>query len=207
MCAYVLNRKIAGEPVPPGQRVTSQLVQAGPLGGAQKRVLDVVVSAIALVLLSPLMLLVAGLARIVFGGPAIVRQERLGFEGKTYECYRFRLAAGDGQFLDVPEKSASCLRNVLSRSGLDELPQLLNVLRGDMSLVGPCPIRPDQIAQYGNDAHAYLQARPGLTGMWTTDGRDSTACASRRIAGDKRYLAHWSLALDLQLLMKPTRAR
>jgi exopolysaccharide production protein ExoY len=193
-----------------------------PLGGLPKRVFDIAGASVALVLLAPLMLIVALLVRVVLGGPVIFRQRRVGFDGKTFVCYKFRSMVKDADVVLGRHLSADLtaarewsetqkLRNdprvgvlgkVMRKASIDELPQLFNVMRGDMSLVGPRPVLPDELVdRYGRYAPAYLQARPGLTGMWQANGRNSV-CYRGRIARDRYYARHWSLLLDLLLILK-----
>ena len=203
----------------------SPLYDAGrlpqPLGGLPKRVLDVVGASIALVLLAPIMLMVAVLVRLLMGGPAIFAHKRVGFDGRTFACYKFRTMLVDGEAVlrrhlaadtDAAEEwratrklrndpRVGCLGNILRKSSLDELPQLINVLRGDMSLVGPRPVVPDEIERYGRHARKCFRARPGLTGVWQVTGRNGVSYPAR-IARDLYYARHWSLLLDLALLIK-----
>ncbi len=192
-----------------------------PLGGLPKRMMDVVLASLALVLLAPIMLMVAGLVRLVMGGPAIFAHKRVGFGGRTFGCYKFRTTVVDGEqvlrrrLATDPDAAkewrerlrlrndprVDCLGNILRTSGLDELPQLFNVLRGDMSLVGPRPVVPEEIERYGRHAQACFRARPGLTGLWRVSGRNRASYAAR-IARDLYYARHWSLWLDLALLIK-----
>jgi exopolysaccharide production protein ExoY len=195
--------------------------RAKPLGGTPKRLLDIVGASIALVLLAPLMLIVAALVRLLLGRQVLFSQKRVGFDGKVFVCYKFRSMVLEAdevlrqhlvanpvaaqEWLETrklkSDPRVSCLGNVLRKSSIDELPQLFNVLRGDMSLVGPRPVLPDEIMRYGHRACAYLQARPGLTGMWQANGRNSVGYLGR-IARDCYYARHWSLWLDLLLLIK-----
>jgi exopolysaccharide production protein ExoY len=192
-----------------------------PLGGWPKRALDLVGASIALVLLAPLMLTVAVLVRIVLGGPVIFVHRRVGFDGAPFDCYKFRTMMKDADAVLHRHLSADAdaarewretqklrkdprvggLGHVLRKSSIDELPQLFNVLRGDMSLVGPRPVLPDELSRYGQYAPAYLEARPGLTGMWQANGRNAVGYRGR-IARDRYYARHWSLALDLKLILK-----
>ena len=192
-----------------------------PLGGLPKRVLDITVASIALVLLLPLMLIVTALVRIFMGGPAIFAQQRVGVGGRMFTCYKFRTMVANGEevlrrHLDADPKASQewketrklandprvgCLGNVLRKSSLDELPQLFNVLRGDMSLVGPRPVVPEELAYYGRHVGVYLKARPGLTGAWQVSGRNRLSYAAR-VARDRHYVRHWSLAVDLAVLIK-----
>jgi exopolysaccharide production protein ExoY len=192
-----------------------------PLGGTPKRVFDILGAVIALVLLAPVMILAGALVRLVIGGPVLFSQRRVGFGGKTFVCYKFRTMVLEAdkvlhQHLQADPAAAqewsqtrklkndprvTCLGNVLRKSSIDELPQLFNVLRGDMSLVGPRPVLPDEMVRYGHHARAYLKARPGLTGMWQANGRSSVGYFGR-VARDCYYARHWSLGLDLLLLIK-----
>jgi exopolysaccharide production protein ExoY len=164
-----------------------------PMGGYAKRLFDVVVSALMLLVLAPLMLVVAGLVSFL-AGPAIVSQQRVGFGGRHFTMLTFRTThAGNAR--------ATCLSNVLRQSGLNELPQLVNVLKGDMSLVGPQPLMPEEIASCGRLARHYRAARPGLTGLWQPAG-PSAASSKARMTRDRLYVSKWSLGLDAALLAK-----
>ena len=170
-----------------------QAASGQPVGGSAKRLLDVIVSALMLLVLAPLMLAAAGLVSLL-AGPAIVSQQRVGFGGRHFTMLKFRTThAGDAR--------AVCLSNVLRQSGLDELPQLFNVLKGDMSLVGPQPLMAEEVKSYGGYARHYWAARPGLTGLWQPAGT-STASYKARMTRDRLYVSKWSLGLDLALLAK-----
>jgi exopolysaccharide production protein ExoY len=192
-----------------------------PLGGTAKRTIDLMGASLALVLLAPLMIIAAVLVRLFLGGPVLFAQRRVGFGGRTFVCYKFRTMFVDAdRILDEHLRAdpaaalewrqtrklkndprVTCLGNVLRKSSIDELPQLFNILRGEMSLVGPRPVQPDELSRYGHHARAYLQARPGLTGMWQANGRSSVDYLGR-VARDCYYARHWSLWLDLLLLIK-----
>lgn len=165
--------------------------------------------------------MVAALIRLVMGGPVIFAHERVGFGGRTFACYKFRTMTADSDAMLAhylagnPQAAAEwhttrkllndprvcCLGSILRKSSIDELPQLYNVLRGDMSLVGPRPVVPDELERYGSHAREYLKARPGLTGVWQTSGRNRVSYR-RRVALDCFYARRWSLWLDLILLVK-----
>ena len=216
MCAYILKNDLVGGQVDGVERAADG--RPTPLGGILKRVVDVLGASIALVLLAPLMLFAAALVRLLLGGPVLFAQKRVGFDGKIFTCYKFRTVVLDAEkaqhddLISNPaaaierretgklknDPRATCLSNVLRQLGIDELPQLFNVLRGDMSLVGPRSVLPDEIASYGHHARAYLSARPGLTGMWQVSGGNNVG----RIARDCYYARHWSLRLDIWLLFK-----
>jgi exopolysaccharide production protein ExoY len=193
-----------------------------PVGGLPKRIFDIVVAFVALLLLAPLMLVVALMVRVVLGKDVIFRQQRVGFDGEHFMCFKFRSMVKDGDAVLRAHLSANpaaaqewretqklkddprvgALGKALRKTSIDELPQLINVLRGEMSLVGPRPVLADELAErYGRYAAAYLQARPGLTGMWQANGRNSIGYRGR-IARDSYYVKHWSLRLDLLLLIK-----
>lgn len=195
--------------------------RAQPVGGTVKRVADIAIASHALVIAAPIMLLVAALIRISMGGPVIFGQQRLGFNGRVFTCYKFRSMAVDAQELlrrhlaanpDAAREWAetqklrddpriSRLGHILRKSSLDELPQLINVLRGEMSLIGPRPIVVDEIWRYGRNGHVYFSARPGVTGMWQVSGRNRVSYAAR-VARDRYYVRKWSLWLDLVVLLK-----
>ena len=168
------------------------------LGGLPKRSFDIMIAVTALVVQAPIILAVAVFIRIVTGKPVVSTQERVGFKGRTFTHYEFRTTAGEG-VLDRPATDhvlwTESLGEALRRSGLYKLPQFVNVLRGDMSLVGPQPILVHELQRYLAHAPEYFTARPGLTSMRQANGR---TC----IAIDRHYVRHWSMRRDLALLMK-----
>jgi exopolysaccharide production protein ExoY len=192
-----------------------------PLGGLAKRAADMVLAGLLLLLAAPVMLLVAAAIRLLMGGPVVFGHARVGYGGRTFVCYKFRSMASNAKELlakhlaENPEAArewqathklandprVTPLGRLLRKTSLDELPQLFNVLIGDMSLIGPRPIVPDEIARYGRHAPAYFTARPGITGVWQTNGRSSVSYRTR-VACDLYYARHWSLALDLKLLVR-----
>jgi exopolysaccharide production protein ExoY len=171
-----------------------------PLGGRAKRAFDVTLASVILTFAAPIMLVAMVLIRIFMGGPAFSAEPRIGFKGKAFSCYRFRTLArerqGTRKHLDDPR--IEFLGYVFRKSGLNQLPQLFNVLRGDMSVVGPRQIGSDEIGHYGSGTRWYLKARPGLTGIWRARGRNNSAS---RVACDRYYASRWSLWLDLVLLI------
>jgi Undecaprenyl-phosphate galactose phosphotransferase WbaP len=191
-----------------------------PAGSAVKRAADLCGAALALVLLSPLMALLAVLTR-ADGGPALYVQTRIGRDGRTFGCLKFRSMAVDAgarlrALLDAdPVKAAEWnayqkltddpritpVGRIIRRLNLDELPQLVNVLRGEMSLVGPRPMTPEQKPVYGEAIHAYERMRPGITGMWQVNGRNATTFAERARL-DAWYARNWSLWRDAVILAR-----
>jgi exopolysaccharide production protein ExoY len=196
-----------------------------PLGGVPKRCMDLVLSIALLIVLSPIMVAVAVLIRLRLGGPVIFAQKRIGYGGKAFTCFKFRsMPKNAAELLDRylaanPDAAAEwrqtrkllndprvgCLGNVLRKSSLDELPQLFNVLRGDMSLVGPRPVVPEELTNYGRYAREYCRCRPGITGIWQTSGRNRVSYRGR-VARDHVYVRNWSLRLDAALLLKTVKA-
>ncbi|GAB4361906.1 MAG: sugar transferase [Oricola sp.] len=201
-------------------RARSRPAPARPLGGTLKRVLDIVIATTTLVLASPVMLIVAILLKMS-GGPVFFTHDRVGFGGRTFGCLKFRTmvqnpeqALQDHLAADPDARAEwqqtqklrkdpriTLLGTMLRRSSIDELPQLLNIIRGDMSCVGPRPITPGELERYGEEVELYLQTRPGLTGLWQTSGR-SRLSYSDRVELDCKYVRNWSIALDLVILYR-----
>jgi exopolysaccharide production protein ExoY len=170
-----------------------------PVGGRKKRAFDLVFAMLALVLLAPISILVAVLVRIGLGRPILVAENRIGFGGRIFRAYTFRTAPTHGAHrLASDPPIATCLRT-LRDAGLDLLPQLLSVLRGDMSFVGPRPVTLDEADRPGLCALDYLRARPGLVALRPAD-RAGNFGHARRAALDRYYVRRWSIWLDLALL-------
>lgn len=168
-----------------------------------KRALDVVVALGGLIVLAPIMAIVAAAVRVQSPGPAIFRQSRIGRHGHPFDCYKFRSMYVGTRSLpthETPRSSITPLGAVLRRSKIDELPQLLNVVRGDMSLVGPRPCLPTQHELIGHRQRlGVLELRPGITGLAQVLGVDMSE--PRRLARlDAAYRERLSLSLDLRLL-------
>jgi exopolysaccharide biosynthesis polyprenyl glycosylphosphotransferase len=181
-----------------------------------KRSIDVVIAAAGLVVLLPLMGLVALLVRLTSPGPAIFRQVRCGLNGRRFLFYKFRsMVAGAEQMkaevmhlsvrqtaMKIPEDPRlTPLGRYLRKFSIDEWPQLWNVLRGDMSLVGPRPAIPDEVEQYQAWQRRRLRMRPGLTCLWALAGRDNLDFESW-MRMDMQYIDNWSLALDWKILLR-----
>lgn len=175
-----------------------------------KRWLDVVVSLIVLVTLSPLFLVVALAVRLTSSGPAIFRQQRLGKASEPFTCYKFRTMYIDAPDIRNPDGSTynaeedprvTRIGRLLRKSSLDELPQLINVLKGDMSLVGPRPDVVDALALYRELDKKRLVVKPGITGWAVIHGRN-TLSLDRRRALDIEYVENFSLLLDFKILLR-----
>ncbi len=185
-----------------------------------KRALDVVAAITLLLLLSPL-LCVIGLLVMRDGGPCVYRHARIGKNGKMFACLKFRSMVPDADaalarhLATDPEARAEWERDFKLRhdiritrlgrfirhTSLDELPQLWNVLRGDMSLVGPRPIVEKELERYGDAAACYMRVRPGITGLWQVSGRNDTGY-ERRVSLDVSYVRNWTLSGDLLILFR-----
>jgi exopolysaccharide production protein ExoY len=188
---------------------------------AAKRFLDIVGSAVLLIVLSPALLLSALLVTFSSPGPILFSQERLGKDGRRFRMLKFRTMYRDAEerLRSDPELFRKYLQNnhkvpkkedprvvrfgeFLRATSLDELPQLFNVLKGDMSLVGPRPITPPQLEQYGEYSPLFLSAKPGITGYWQVSGRSEISDFSRRTALDIEYIRDQSLKTDVDILLK-----
>jgi lipopolysaccharide/colanic/teichoic acid biosynthesis glycosyltransferase len=172
-----------------------------------RRAVDVVVSALVLTASSPVLALAAVAIRLESAGPVIYRQRRSGLHGHEFDVLKLRTmvdgAEHIGAGLAVNENDARITRvgTFLRRTSLDELPNLVNVLRGDMSLIGPRPTLPVQVQQYTERQRRRLAIKPGITGWAQVNGRTSLPW-SQRIELDLHYIEHRSLALDLQILCR-----
>jgi Undecaprenyl-phosphate glucose phosphotransferase len=176
---------------------------------AAKRLTDVVVAAIALVVLSPLLLLIAALVKLTSPGPVLYEQERMGLDGRTFQMLKFRSmridaeAATGAVWAREVDNRRTLLGTILRKTSLDELPQLWNVLRGEMSLVGPRPERPVFVDQFRKEIPHYMlrhKVKSGITGWAQVNGWRGNTSLRRRIECDLYYIQNWSYALDLKIL-------
>jgi exopolysaccharide biosynthesis polyprenyl glycosylphosphotransferase len=184
---------------------------------ALKEIFDRMVAGMALILLSPLLLVLAAVIRLSDRGPALFTQTRVGKDGCTFKIYKFRTMVVDAeQRLDELRDRNDCdgvlfkmrgdprvtaIGSRLREWSVDELPQLINVVRGEMSLVGPRPALPDEAAKYADHVRRRLVVKPGLTGLWQVNGRSNLSWGES-VRLDLRYVENWSFALDLQILWK-----
>jgi exopolysaccharide production protein ExoY len=193
---------------------------SAPIGVLPKRIIDIVLALSGIVLLAPLLVICYLLTIATSPGPALFRHRRVGFNGKHFDCLKFRT-----MLADAPERLHHLLESdplaarewaenrklrrdpritsigaILRKSSLDELPQLFNVLRGDMSIVGPRPVTDEELERYSASVGAYLACRPGITGLWQVSGR-STTTYDKRVACDAFYAQNWSIALDVKILI------
>lgn len=185
-----------------------------------KDAIDFMGAVFALVLFGPLMLIIASIL-VLQNGPVIFAHERIGMNGARFRCLKFRTMAPDAEARlkalldsDPPAREEwereRKLRNdpritrvgaFLRETSLDELPQLINVLRGEMSFVGPRPITESELPKYGEDVAYYLKCKPGITGMWQVSGRNNLSYEAR-VALDSQYARNRSLGLDAIILCK-----
>jgi exopolysaccharide biosynthesis polyprenyl glycosylphosphotransferase len=184
---------------------------------AFKRLLDVAVAAAAIVLLSPLMTAIAIAVRRADGGPVFYRQERVGLHGRRFNVVKYRSMVPDADarladLLDHNEVSGHAFKlssdprvtrvgSFLRRSSLDELPQLFNVLRGEMSLVGPRPPLPREVSGYDVWHRRRLSMKPGITGLWQIEGRREPEF-DRWVQKDLEYIDRWSTWLDIRIMLR-----
>lgn len=203
-----------------GGTVAQDTAIAASSGALAKRAFDVVGALALLLMLAPVLLVVAILVRL--SGPNVLfAHPRVGQGGRLFPCYKFRTMVPDAQLVlervlaERPDLRVEWERDFklkddprvtrvgkfLRKYSLDELPQFWNVLRGDMSLVGPRPIVMDELKRYGRHADCYLAARPGVTGLWQISGR-SDVDYDRRIQLDREYMERRCVAMDLAIVFK-----
>jgi len=210
--AHVRLDELEGIPL-----VTLSTTPTSALALALKRALDVALSSLVLLLALPVLSAVALLIKLTEGGAVFFRQRRCGLHGRPFTLYKFRTMVADAEQrrsdvahlneMDGPvfkarnDPRVTPLGRLLRRFSLDELPQLWNVLRGDMSLVGPRPPIPEEVAAYERWQRRRLAMKPGLTCLWQISGRNELDF-ERWMALDLQYIDHWSPWLDLKILAK-----
>ncbi len=195
-------------------------VASMPVGGALKRAFDIMGAAGALLFFAPLMLVISALLSLE-GGPVFFAHKRIGFGGKSFGCLKFRSMIVDAEakleeYLAAnPDARAQWRRErkldndpritrlgkILRVTSLDELPQFINVLKGEMSLVGPRPITRDEAGYYGEKFTHYLACRPGITGAWQVSGRSDTSY-NQRVDLDATYALGHSVMIDMDILFR-----
>ena len=200
-------------------RVRDNLARPGPR--LLKRIFDLIAASLLVIALSPLLLFLAWRIHAEDKGPVFFLQERIGRDGKPFMCLKFRSMVLDAEarlteyLQSHPEIASEYERNyklrndprvtrigrLLRRASLDELPQLFNVLKGQMSLVGPRPLLNRELHRYGDSIHLYTQVKPGITGLWQVSGRSETTFADRADL-DAWYVKNWSLWYDIVILLR-----
>lgn len=195
-----------------------------------KRLLDLFISGVGLVILSPIFLAIALLQKLTNPGPILYLHKRISRAGKPFSIYKFRSMKmeyctggkysgktdlevlktfGDPSLIEEWKRDqklkkdprVSKLGRFLRRTSLDELPQLINIFKGDISLVGPRPIIEDELERYGSHAGVFLMIKPGLTGLWQVSGRNDVSY-DERVKLDLYYIEHWSLWLDFKIVLQ-----
>ena len=174
-----------------------------------KRIMDICGSIIGIIVASPIMLILCALIKLTSPGPLIYRQERVGLHNQTFWMYKFRSMEIQPE---AEEKKAWTVKNdprvtaigrFMRRTSLDELPQLFNILKGDMSLVGPRPERPFFVEKFREEIPRYMvkhQVRPGLTGWAQVNGYRGDTSIRKRIECDLYYIENWTVGLDIKIM-------
>lgn len=174
-----------------------------------KRTVDIIGSAVGIVVLSPLLLIIACLVKFTSKGPLIFKQERVGLRNETFMMYKFRTMKVQDE---KEEKKAWTVKNdprvtkigkFLRKTSLDELPQLFNILKGEMSIVGPRPERPFFVEKFKEEIPRYMikhQVRPGLTGWAQVNGYRGDTSIKKRIEYDLYYIENWTMGFDIKIM-------
>ena len=170
-----------------------------------KRIIDMVISGIGLIILFPIFVIIGILIKLDSKGPVFFVQKRVGKDGKIFRAYKLRTMVDNAVAIGGEKISQDDSRITRAgkhlRWGIDELPQLINVFKGDMSLVGPRPTLPEQVARYSKEHRRRLEMKPGITGWALINGRNVLSWPEK-IKLDIWYIDHWSLWLDLKILIK-----
>ncbi|WP_026663341.1 sugar transferase [Butyrivibrio proteoclasticus] len=185
---------------------------------ALKRVMDIVISAIATIVLSPIMLITAVAIKLDSPGPVIFKQMRVGQNGRTFNMYKFRSMCIDAEarkeellqknemdgfmFKIKDDPRVTKVGKFIRKTSIDELPQLFNVIKGDMSLVGTRPPTVDEVSKYERGQWRRISIKPGVTGLWQISGRNSITDFDEVVELDLRYIDNWSLSADIAILIK-----
>jgi exopolysaccharide biosynthesis polyprenyl glycosylphosphotransferase len=174
-----------------------------------KRVMDIVGSILCIILFSPVMLLTAILVKATSRGPLIFTQERVGLNNRPFQMYKFRSMEVQSKKEEQKgwtvknDPRITTVGSFIRRTSIDELPQLFNVLKGDMSLVGPRPERPQFVEKFREEIPRYMvkhQVRPGMTGWAQVNGYRGNTSIRKRIEHDLYYIENWTVGLDIKIL-------
>jgi exopolysaccharide production protein ExoY len=208
---------------PPGSECSRAWLCRQAITHRAKRVFDIVLASLLLWLSLPLLIMIAAIVTID-GGPVFFLHRRVGRGGRSFRCIKFRTMIPDAEpCLDeylsyhphvqsewVSEQKLTFdprvtpIGRLLRQSSADELPQLINVIRGEMSLVGPRPVTLSELEKYGSSAEVYKSVRPGMSGLWQVSGRNDVNYMTR-VTLDERYVRDWSLGLDIWILFQTPR--
>ena len=205
---------------PASQTIVSHPLR--PIGGVRKRTFDILFSIFGLLAFAPIFIIVVIALKIFAQGPIFFSHQRIGAGGQTFGCLKFRTMVVDAEdqleellkadpIARAEFERDSKLKNdpriipivgsFLRKTSLDEIPQFLNVLMGDMTIVGPRPVTEREFNLYGNSKNVYMSIRPGITGLWQVSGRNNTSF-EERVAFDKIYTSTWSIFQDLKIILR-----
>jgi exopolysaccharide production protein ExoY len=173
--------------------VADDAARLTPTGGSIKRLFDIVLATVGIVILLPLFSLCILATLLTSRGSIIFRHRRVGFQGRHFGCMKFNTTAPNGNKLLHPFAA------MMRKASLDELPELFNVLKGDMSIVGPRPMTDDEVEKYADRISAYLACKPGITGLW--QGGGSKTNYRERVMLEHAYTKNWSLIMDAKILL------
>lgn len=211
----------SGAPLHPAPAKAEYRLDDLPVGGRVKRIFDLILVLVAGPLLIPLFIALGLAIRLTSPGPVFFAHERVGFHGRTFRCFKFRTMVqnADEVLARHLEQNAAARREwaatqklqndprvtqlgrLLRALSLDELPQLFNVIKGEMSLVGPRPVVRAELERYRGAIIYYVSARPGLTGLWQVSGRNDVSY-NHRVRLDRTYVAGWTLMADIWILAR-----
>lgn len=183
-----------------------------------KRVIDIIISFIGLIILAPVFLIIAVIIKIDSKGPVFFVHKRIGKDGKEIGIYKFRTMVNNAEdlikhFTEEQKKEfresyklqhdprVTKIGDFLRKTSLDELPQVLNILKGDLSIIGPRPVIEEELEKYGKNREKFVSVKPGLTGYWAANGRSDTTYAER-VQMELYYIDNISLKLDIQVFFK-----
>lgn len=194
------------------------LVTERPIQEGIKRIIDVALSLTTIIIFSPVLILLIILIKLDSKGPAIFKQARVGLKGKQFYMYKFRSMVEDAEekfehvkslnhtnpimFKAKKDPRITKVGKFIRRYSLDELPQVFNVLKGEMSLVGPRPPLPRELKNYKHWHYVRFSKMPGLTGLWQVSGRANIKDFDKVVGLDYEYIRNWSLLLDLKIILK-----
>jgi len=198
--------------------IAFETTHKSPLQRALKRIMDVVLSGLGIFVLSPFLLFIALLIKLTSPGPILFAQPRMGLHGRVFTLYKFRSMYRDAeerlaelQSMNEADGPVFKIRNdpritsvgkLMRKLSIDELPQLLNVFAGDMSLVGPRPPLPSEVSRYETWHRRRLSVRPGLTCLWQISGRSDAIDFHEWMRLDLKYLDNWSIWLDIRIILR-----
>lgn len=217
MSPNMANDNILREPIITRKKEIKETTNQGTYR-VVKRILDVVLASIGLVVLSPFFLLVGIMIKIDSKGPVFFAHDRIGKNGKPFKMYKFRTMHKNAQEMikDFTEEQMkewkenyklkddpriTKVGNILRKTSLDELPQIWNIIKGDLSIIGPRPIVTDELKKYGENKEKFLSVTPGLTGYWQANGRSDTTY-EERMEMELYYVDHISWKLDIKIFFK-----